>query len=339
MIYFLEIPDLKWMIWGKTHHFRKHPYNDWNVNDSKCTYYTTDIVSFWPPDPTITHATQGILDCEGYASSMGMRVPLLGVPGRSWTSWLEKIFFVFSKYNLCKGRNTTANNLFFSKCDLGIKGMFFLFQDLNSCWKLKILLLHGVTWVGFCLSPNTDKHIEPLPGPCPFFHHICWGIFSPHFLLRENWALCFEVIGVTPDQSNSNLPLKHTPDPQTTCILGVFQESNIGSLHNLNEGVCVFNVFLKFHRFTWHVWNYETHQQYPNELQHHVTKTTPRWPSRLQDKHNVLLATVWPNNLGMTTNPRHPVIPPQVNGVWMVGMFFGAPRHTFSSGAVLFVWT
>ena len=212
---------------GKTHHVRKHPYNDWNVNDSKCTYYTTDIVSFWPPDPTITHATQEILDWEGYASSMGMRVPLLGVPGRSWTSedWNNYVFFFFFEITrCCKGRNTTAN-ISISKCDLGIKSMFF-------CFKIWILVENSSstpTWhdwgsrVGFWVQ-KTDVTYWPFAQTQK--PPVTWGI---------------------PGVENR----KFTPWMKVcVCVW-----------------VCVFNVFLKFHRFTWHVLDYETHQQYPNELQ------------------------------------------------------------------------
>ena len=90
---------------------------------------------------------------------------------------LDWIFFFFRNKNVAaRGETTTANNLFFSKCDLGIKGMVFCVSRCEFLLKTQVLLLHGVTWVvGWDLrSQKNGYNILTLCwGPCRFFHHIC----------------------------------------------------------------------------------------------------------------------------------------------------------------------
>ena len=91
---------------GNTHHFRKHPYNDWNdvmiqrvyfINYGSRDQLLAPITPTFPCDDSRDSGLGG-----GHASSMGMGVP------RAWESledlelldWKKIMFFFFRNKNV-----------------------------------------------------------------------------------------------------------------------------------------------------------------------------------------------------------------------------------------------
>lgn len=101
---------------GNTHHFRKHPYNDWNdvmiqrvyfINYGSRDQLLAPITPTFPCDDSRDSGLGG-----GHASSMGMGVP------RAWESledlelldWKKNMFFFFFRNKNVAARGEFHNS-------------------------------------------------------------------------------------------------------------------------------------------------------------------------------------------------------------------------------------